>query len=115
MVSNMNNYYWFMIASVVVASFSQILLKVSAKKQYDSVIKEYLNPWVIIGYGMMVLSTILTVLAFRGIEYKNGPIIESLGYILVLILCFLFFQEKITWKKILGNALILVGVIVFYI
>ncbi|MBQ7964968.1 MAG: EamA family transporter [Ruminococcus sp.] len=111
----MNNYYWFMIASVVVAAFSQILLKVSAKKQYDSIIKEYLNPWVIIGYSMMVLSTILTVLAFRGIEYKNGPIIESLGYILVLILSFVFFQEKITWKKTLGNVLILVGVIVFYI
>lgn len=111
----MNNYYWFMIASVVVAAFSQILLKVSAKKQYDSIIKEYLNPWVITGYSMMVLSTILTVLAFRGIEYKNGPIIESLGYILVLILSFVFFQEKITWKKTLGNVLILVGVIVFYI
>ena len=36
--------YWlFLVASVVVASFSQILLKKSAAKKYDNVIKEYLN------------------------------------------------------------------------
>jgi len=47
--------YWlFLVASVVVASFSQILLKKSAAKKYDNVIKEYLNPYVIIGYAIMV-------------------------------------------------------------
>ena len=66
--------------SVLIASFSQILLKKSAKKQYDSFLKEYLNPYVIIGYAMMVGSTILTILAYREVAYKNGPVIESLGY-----------------------------------
>ena len=46
---------------MVVASLSQILLKKSAAKTYSSVIREYLNPYVIAGYGMMVLSTLLTV------------------------------------------------------
>ena len=79
--------YWlFLVASVVVASFSQILLKKSAAKKYDNVIKEYLNPYVIIGYAMMVGTTVLTILAYHGIEYKNGPVIESLGYILIMIL-----------------------------
>lgn len=64
---------------------------------------------------MMVISTVLTILAFRGLDYKNGPIIESLGYIFVMILSRMFLKEKITKKKILGNALILLGIIVFYI
>ena len=74
--------YWlFLVASVIVASFSQVLLKKSAAKKYDNVIKEYLNPYVIIGYMMMVGTTVLTILAYRGIEYKNGPVIESIIYI----------------------------------
>lgn len=108
--------YWiFLLLSVTIASFSQILLKKSAAKKHDNVIKEYLNPYVIIGYGMMVGSTILTILAYRGIEYKNGPVIESLGYILIMVLSYLFFKEPITKKKIIGNLLILLGVFVFYI
>ena len=107
--------YWlFLVASGFVASFSQVLLKKSAAKKYDNVIKEYLNPYVIIGYMMMVGTTVLTILAYRGIEYKNGPVIESLGYILIMILSF-FFKEPITKRKVFGNALILLGIIVFYL
>lgn len=108
--------YWlFLLLSVTIASFSQILLKKSAAKKYDNVIKEYLNPYVIIGYGMMVGSTILTILAYRGIEYKNGPVTESLGYILIIALSYFFFKEPVTKKKIIGNVLILLGVFVFYL
>lgn len=108
--------YWLMLVlSVTVASFSQVLLKKSAAKEYDNIIREYLNPYVIIGYGMMVVSTILTIIAYRGVEYKNGPVIESLGYLLVMFLSFVFFREPVTKKKVLGNILILLGILVFYI
>jgi small multidrug resistance pump len=98
----------------VVAAFSQVLLKKSASKEHKSFLREYLNPEVIIGYGMLVGSTILTILAFRRIEYKNGPIIESLGYIFIMILSLCFFKEKITKKKLIGNALILLGIFIYY-
>lgn len=108
-------YLLLLLASVVIASLSQIILKKSAQKHYESFVKEYINPYVIIGYGMMVVSTLLTILAYRGLAYKNGPVIESLGYILIMFLSFIFFKERITKKKILGNILILVGVFVFYL
>ena len=104
-----------LIASVVIASFSQILLKKSALRKYDSIIKEYMNPYVIIGYGMMVVSTLLTIFAYRGIEYKNGPVVESLGYILIIVLSSLFLKESLTRRKLIGNGLILLGIYVFYI
>lgn len=103
-----------LVLSVAVASFSQILLKKSAGKTYESVLREYLNPLVIIGYGMMIVSTLLTVAGYEGLEYKNGAVIESLGFVLVMILSRLFFGEKITKKKLLGNSLILLGIIIFY-
>ena len=103
-----------LVLSVVVASLSQILLKKSAERSYQSLLREYLNPWVISGYGLMVVSTLLTVGGYAGLEYKNGAVIESLGFVLVMLLSRLFFREKITKKKLIGNALILLGIVVFY-
>lgn len=101
--------------SVTVASVSQLLLKKSAMKQHGSFLKEYWNPYVIAGYGMLFLSMFLTILAFRGMEYKNGPVIESLGYVLVLFLGRIFFREKITVRKLAGTLCILAGIFVFYL
>ena len=102
--------------SVVVAAFSQVLLKKSAKKTYSSVIREYLNPFVIIGYGMMVAATVFTVLAYKfGLDYKSGPVLESLGFVLVMLLSFGFFRERITPRKLIGNLLIVVGIVIVYL
>lgn len=110
-----NSYVLILIGSVLVASISQIILKKASEKEYKSFIKEYLNVYVITGYGLMVVSTILTILAFKGLDYKNGPIIESVGYLFVMLLSRKFLGEKITKKKVIGNSLILLGIIVFYI
>lgn len=104
----------FLLLSVAVAAFSQILLKKSARKTYPNVMREYLNPYVITGYVMMVGSTLLTVAAYKGMDYKNGPVVEALGFPLVLLLSRMIFGEKLTKKKLLGNGLILIGILVFY-
>lgn len=107
-------YILFMLGSVVVASVSQILLKRAAKNHYNNYIREYLNIWVIGGYLLMFASTFLTVLAYKGLDYKNGPVIEALGFPLVTILSSIFFGEKFTVRKVIGNILILAGILVFY-
>lgn len=111
----MIKYILLLVLSVLVASISQIILKKSSLEEHTSFIKEYLNMKVIIGYSMMIISTILTILAFRGLDYKNGPIIESIGYIFVMALSRIFLKEKITKKKIIGNVIIMIGIVVFYI
>jgi drug/metabolite transporter (DMT)-like permease len=40
---------------------------------------------------------------------------ESIGNIWVVILSFLFFREPITRGKVLGNALIFLGIVIFYL
>lgn len=104
-----------LIASVFVATCSQILLKKSSDIKYDSIIREYLNWRVIVGYGMMFVSTILTIIAFKNLDYKNGPILESIGYIFMMILSRIFIKEPITKNKVIGNILILAGIVVFYV
>lgn len=109
-----NVYFVIYICSVTLAAISQILLKKSAMKEHDSFIKEYVNPYVIGGYALTGISMLLTILAFRGMEYKNGPIIESLGYILVMIFGIFIFKEKLTKRKCLGTILIVAGIFVYY-
>lgn len=111
----MNEYMIFLLLSVAVASISQILLKISANKEHTSLLKEYLNGCVIGGYALMVLSTLLAIKAYSGLAFKNGPLIESLGYPIVIAFGVLFFKEKLGKKRLLGACLIVAGVIVFYL
>jgi len=111
----MNKGIILLLCSVLIASVSQIILKKSADSKHESFIKEYLNARVIIGYGMMFASTFFSIFAYRYVEYKNGPLIESLGYLFVMILSAIFLSEKITKKKVIGNLVILLGLIVFYL
>ena len=48
------------LVSVLISSASQILLKKSADKDYDSPLKEYLNPLVITAYAMFFCSMLIT-------------------------------------------------------
>ena len=111
----MNMHLLILILSVLIAAFSQILLKKSAEKTYPSVIREYLNPYVIFGYGMMFVSMFLTIIAYSGMEFTNVQIVEATGYIMVLILSYFFFHEKITRKKVIGMIFIFAGIAVYYL
>lgn len=111
----MNMYYLLGILSVVIASFSQVLLKKGAMKTYDSFIKEYLNFWVITGYLMMFVSLFLTMLVYRGVDFMNVPVLEAIGYILVPVLSYFFFKEALNRRKIIGIVCILAGIIIYYL
>jgi len=106
--------YVVLILEVTAAAFSQVLLKKSSKKQYKSWIFEYLNGYVIFGYAILFSAMLAQVFAFHYLEYKDGSIVEALGYIIVMVLGSLFFHEKITRNKVLGTFLILIGMVVYY-
>lgn len=110
----MDLYFWIYVCSVTLAAVSQILLKKSALKEHNGLIREYLNVYVIGGYALTGVSMLLTIVAFRGMEYKNGPIIEALGFVLVTLFGLFVFREKLTKKKLIGTVLILTGIFVYY-
>ena len=102
-----------MLVSVAIASISQVLLKKSTFVHYQSIIKEYINPYVIGGYGLLFISMLLTIYAYSGMDYKYGPVIEAFGNVFVLVLSYIFFKEKIRRRKLVGIALIVLGMVVF--
>lgn len=102
-----------MIVSVLISSISQIGLKIAAEKKYNNRIQEYMNPWVIGSYILFFGSTLLTVFALRGISVSRSMILESAGYIFVSFFSFIFLKEKFPIKKLLGIALILIGIVIY--
>lgn len=108
-------YSGILLISVLVSSVSQVLLKISAKKTYPSKIREYLNPYVICGYGLFFGCTLVSMYALKVVPLSMAPILESAGYIFVAILSFLFLKEKLSRRQLLGMIMILIGIAVYSI
>ena len=109
----MDKYVAIALFSGVISAFSQVLLKKSSGMQRDSKIKEYLNPYVISAYGITFICMVLMIIAYKGMPFKYGAVIESLGYLYIMILGRIFFKEKLTAKRVIGNLIIVCGVVVF--
>lgn len=109
-------YKLIVILSVFAASVAQMLLKQGTKKQYSPLWRQYVNPWVIGGYGILAASLLLNVFCLNhGVQVKEVSVIESLSYLFVPLLSSLFFNERITLPKAGAVALILIGIVVFMI
>jgi len=109
-------YYLLVIFFVFSAACAQMLLKKGALQHYDSLLHQYLNPWVVGGYLIMLGSMILNIFTLsRGVQIKEISIIESLSYLFVPALAYIFFKERITKKKIIAIVVIIIGIIIFFI
>lgn len=106
-------YSFVLLFGVFVSSVSQVMLKKAAQKKYDSAIKEYLNPLVIVAYMLFVVTTLLSILAYHGIPLSMGPVLEATSYIYVTFFGVKIFGEKINRKKIISLCLIIGGIIIY--
>lgn len=97
----------------MISAISQIILKKAANKQYKNTLAEYLNPMVIGAYGMFFVSTLLTMVSLKYVPLSMQPILESTSYIYVTVLGYFFLKEKISKRKLMGLALIFLGILVF--
>ncbi len=109
----MNKYVLVKIVSVVISAFSQIILKVSANKKYDNKLMEYLNPHVIISYGIFFFCTLLGIYSMKGTSLTFASILNALSYILIPLLSFLILKEKLNRRQLIGIAIIFIGFVIY--
>ena len=100
---------------VAIVGVSQILLKKAAQKEYRHWLYQYLNIRVIVGYGLMVASTLCTVYAYRTIPLSMAPAWDALGQIIVAFLSYWLLGEKISKRKRIGLGVIIVDILVFFL
>ena len=110
----LNIYGAIMIGAVFINAVSQILLKKSADETAG---KEFLqklwNRKVILAYAIFGLVFFINLYAYRGVNFKYGGVIQSIGQVFVLALSVLLCHERLTRNRILGNVLILCGVVLY--
>lgn len=96
-----------------ISSVSQVILKKASLKTYPSKVKEYLNFPVVFAYVIFFLATLLSIVAYRVVPLSFGPILEATSYVYVTVFGVLLFGERVTKKKAVALALILVGIVVY--
>ena len=108
--------YLFVILGIFSCSLSQLLLKKSAKAVHSSKVYEVLNPMVIIAYTVFFCSLLVNIWAMsRGMQLKEMAMLESLGYVFVPFLSFLFLKEKISRRTKVATFFVILGIFVFYL
>ena len=108
--------YLLVVISALMAVVSQMMLKQSARMKHANWWREYLNIWVIGGYTIMVLSLVVNLLAIHlGVLAQEVSIIECINYLLVPLAAWLIFREPLTTRKLMAIAVILIGVVVFFL
>lgn len=109
----MDKYVLIALLSGVISAGAQMLLKKSSQIERKSFIREYCNFYVIGGYGLTALCMILMVLAYKGLPFKYGAVLEALVYFYVMLLSRFIFGEQLTRGRIVGNLFIVAGVAIF--
>lgn len=109
----MIKYAGILLTGTFISAISQVLLKKSALKKYDSVLREYLNLEVFFAYLLFVIATLMSIIAYKGIPLSMGPLLEATGYIYITIFGIAIFKEKMNRRKLMALLCIVMG-IVFY-
>ena len=96
----------------LLAAVSQLMLKKAADNPRYTGLRFYLNPLVILAYAIFFGCMLLNVVALQTVELTVASVLEASGFLYVMILGRLFLHEKITAKKLIGNALIVAGIVI---
>lgn len=109
-------YYGLVILSVLSSAVAQMLLKQGTKGQDASLLRQYLNIWVVSGYTILGAALLLNIFCIsHGVQVKEIGGIESLSYLFVPCLSWLFFKERVTRRKMVAILIIMIGVGVFFV
>lgn len=108
-------YIFMLLISVFIACISQVMLKKSSEINYKRTIEEYLNPLVVGSYILLLITTLLSVFAYRKIPLSMGTILETTSYIYITFFGVKIFGEKINSRKLGGLALIITGILLYFL
>ena len=91
------------------SAFAQILLKLGATE--DNKRMMFLRWQSLLGYTIYVLVVAVNMYLYKYVDLSLGAMLETLGYVFVLVLAKLVLKEKITSRQYIGMGLIMLGVI----
>ena len=101
------------LGGTLISAISQVMLKKSANKHYESVLAEYLNPLVVGAYTLFVGATLASTIAFKEIPLSMGPILDATGYLYVTLFGVTIFHEHVDRRKLLALGVNIMGIVIY--
>lgn len=106
--------------SVTLTVMGQLLLKMGVKQVGQVPLGElavklpelFTNPKIVIGLGIYAFSALLWISAISRLDLSFAYPLISLGIVMVSVISWLVLQETQDPRRILGSALIVVGILV---
>lgn len=109
----MNKYLLVLFVATIFSAGSQVLLKQSARREHKNWIYEYLNWRVITAYAIFFGVLISTTYAYTHVDMRYGPVIDTFTYVFVMLFSFIILKEKFTRGQLIGNLIIIAGVLIY--
>ena len=109
-------FYALVVFNIFMSAVAQMMLKKSTTQKHTSIIYEYINPWVIVGYALMGGVLISNIFALhQGVLLKEIGALAASSYFFVTVLSYLCFKETFNKRKIFSIAIIITGSIIFFL
>ena len=116
-----NNFYIFL--SIVLGVISQLIVKwkmgavefeegASYIEKIVVVLYMLLNPYIIISIVLTFMAGVAWMMAMTKFEISYAYPFTSLGFVLILLFSALLLGETMTWSKVIGSVLIVIGIVV---
>jgi len=108
-------YYLLTLMITIFTSIAHLLLKKGTVMSTEKHVKMYMHPYSLFSYAIFAIVAFLSIVALRGLDLKEFFALNSLTYIFIPVLSFIFLKELVTKNKLIGIILISIGVITFYL
>ncbi len=106
-------YFILTLIIVIFTSIAHLLLKKGSVLALDSKRVIYTHPYSLISYVIFAIVAFLSIYAMKGLDLKVFFALNSLTYICIPVLSFMFLKESVTRNKVIGIVIITLGVIIF--
>ncbi|GAB3794512.1 EamA family transporter [Virgibacillus kimchii] len=114
--------YFYIFGTIIFTVYGQLILKWKID-QYGSLPEEFwdritfllqllLNPWIISGFFAAFLAALSWMAAMTKFDISYAYPFMSLSFVLVFILSAFLFGEPVSFQKIAGFSLIVLGIII---
>ena len=107
----MNSSVFIYLVTPLISAASQLMLKKAADDPRYTGVRFYLNLTVILAYVLFFGCMLLNVVALQTLDLTVASVLEASGFLYVMVLGRLFLRERITPRKLIGNALIVAGIV----
>lgn len=111
--------YLLILISIALGAFAQIAMKLGSSQVAAGgmslaaqLLKYFTNIPILSGFVLYALSAVVWIFALSRVPLSIAYPMVALSYVLVVFLSWLLFHEPVSAMRILGLALIMVGVII---